>query len=84
MDYLIYTPAEQLSVAADFLRSAEAAHYRLSSLPDSDPTRDQRLAEAEAEVTKRQSEYQRLKAEAASQQGVGTPKPVPTGPPPAE
>lgn len=84
MDYLIYTPAEQLTVAADFLRSAEAAHYRLSLLPAADPTRDARVADAEAEVTKRQDEYKAIKAAAAAQQGVGTPRDIPTGPPAKE
>lgn len=74
MDYLIYTPAEQIAVTADFLRNAEAAHYRLSQLPETDPTRDQRLAEAEAEVTRLQTEYKDLKAAVVAQQGVGTQK----------
>lgn len=61
MEYFVYTPAEQLTVATDFLRSAEAAHYRLKLLPDADPTRDERLKAAEAEVVERQKEYKRLK-----------------------
>lgn len=61
---MVYTPAEQLTVAADFLRNAEAAHYRLSQLPTQDPTKEQRLAEAEAEVIERQAEFKALKAKA--------------------
>lgn len=62
MEYLIYTPEEQITVAEDYLRNAEATHYRLSLLPPTDPTRDTRLADAEKELARQQKEYKALRA----------------------
>lgn len=64
IEYMLYPASERLAALADFLRNAEAVHYRVSLLPDGDATKASRLAEAEADLLAKQKEYKQLQAEA--------------------
>lgn len=57
IEYRVFTVAERKLIVADFLRAAEADHYRLLMSSVSDPSRDERLARAAAEVERLQAEY---------------------------
>lgn len=57
VEYKVLTLDERMAVVRDFLRSAEADHYRLSMSSVNDATRDERIKTAAEEVARLQAEY---------------------------
>lgn len=65
IEYRVFTAAERQGIVADFLRAAEAEHYRLLMSSVNDPSRDERLSRAADEVKRLQTEFDAVVADGA-------------------
>ncbi len=62
--YIVLTPAERLAVLRDFVRAAEDELFRLTLATPADPSRDERLKNAQARVDQLHKLYESLMQDA--------------------